>query len=90
MLSSLRNMLKVPDLRNKILFTLFIIVIFRLGNHIPVPVVDTSVLENQAHGGFLELLSLFSGGGTLLSSSACTMKSGGASLAGAIFSGAFG
>src|SRR4051794_23062044 len=34
-----------------------------MGNHIPVPVVDTSVLENQAQGGFLDLLSLFSGGG---------------------------
>src|SRR3954449_2550196 len=34
-----------------------------MGNHIPVPIVDTSVLENQAQGGFLDLLSLFSGGG---------------------------
>ncbi|HEV8087927.1 MAG TPA: preprotein translocase subunit SecY [Actinomycetota bacterium] len=63
MLKAFLNSFRVPDLRNKILFTLFIIVIFRLGNHVPVPVVDTSVLENQAHGGFLDLLSLFSGGG---------------------------
>jgi preprotein translocase subunit SecY len=62
-LKAFLNSFRVPDLRNKILFTLFIIVLFRLGNHIPVPVVDTSVLENQAHGGFLDLLSLFSGGG---------------------------
>jgi preprotein translocase subunit SecY len=62
-LKAFLNSFRVPDLRNKILFTLFIIVIYRLGNHIPVPVVDTSVLENQAQGGFLDLLSLFSGGG---------------------------
>ena len=37
MLSSLRNMFKVPDLRNKIGFTLLIILIYRFGAHIPVP-----------------------------------------------------
>ena len=31
------NMFRVPDLRNKILFTLFIIVLYRLGSHVPVP-----------------------------------------------------
>ena len=39
-LSRLRNMFRVPDLRNKIFFTIFIIFIFRLGSHIPVPYVD--------------------------------------------------
>ena len=39
-LSRLRNMFRVPDLRNKILFTIFIIFMFRLGSHIPVPYVD--------------------------------------------------
>ena len=63
MLKAFLNSFRVPDLRNKILFTLFIIVIFRFGNHVPVPVVDTSVLDNQAQGGFLDLLNLFSGGG---------------------------
>ncbi len=43
MLKAFLNSFRVPDLRNKILFTLFIIVIFRFGNHVPVPVVDTSV-----------------------------------------------
>ena len=63
MLKAFLNSFRVPDLRNKILFTLFIIVLFRFGNHVPVPIVDTSVLDNQAQGGFLDLLNLFSGGG---------------------------
>jgi len=62
-LKAFLNSFRVPDLRNKILFTLFVIVIFRFGNHVPVPIVDTSVLDNQAKGGFLDLLNLFSGGG---------------------------
>jgi preprotein translocase subunit SecY len=62
-LKAFLNSFRVPDLRNKILFTLFIIAIYRFGNHVPVPVVDTSVLNNSASGGFLDLLNLFSGGG---------------------------
>ncbi len=63
MLKAFLNSFRIPDLRNKILFTLGIIVVFRFGNHVPVPIVDTSVLDNQASGGFLDLLNLFSGGG---------------------------
>jgi preprotein translocase subunit SecY len=62
-LKAFLNSFRVPDLRNKILFTLFIIVVYRFGNHVPVPVVDTSVLNDQTQGGFLDLLNLFSGGG---------------------------
>ena len=66
MLSSLRNMFKVPDLRNKILFTLFMIVVYRFGAHIPVPGVDLTAvktLRDQAKaGGVLGFLNLFSGG----------------------------
>jgi preprotein translocase subunit SecY len=61
------NAFKVPDLRNKILFTLFIIAVFRLGNHIPVPGIDVGAiqaeLEKQGQTGFLALINLFSGGG---------------------------
>jgi len=60
------NAFKVPDLRNKILFTLFIIAVFRLGSHVPVPGVDISVVQKQltANGqtGFLSFIDLFSGG----------------------------
>jgi len=55
---------KLPDLRKKIIFTLFIIAIFRLLAHIPVPGVDTSsikaYLEKSVIFGFFDL---FSGGG---------------------------
>jgi len=60
------NAFKVPDLRKKILFTLFIIAVYRLGSHVPVPVVDIGKLENaltsQGQGGFLAFIDLFSGG----------------------------
>ncbi len=64
MLKAFLNSFRIPDLRNKILFTLFIITLYRFGSHIPVPVVDTRVLQNQASsGGFLDFINLFSGGG---------------------------
>jgi preprotein translocase subunit SecY len=60
------NAFKLPDLRKKILFTLLIIAVYRLGCHIPVPVVDISKLTNafnaQGQGGFLSFIDLFSGG----------------------------
>ncbi len=66
MLSRLRNMFRVTDLRNKILFTLFIVAIYRLGSHIPLPYVDFSAIQSlkdrAAEGGALEFLDLFSGG----------------------------
>src|SRR3954468_2717908 len=66
MLSSLKNMFKVPDLRNKILFTLFIIAIYRLGSNIPVPGIDFNAVHQlesaSQRGGVLGFLNLFSGG----------------------------
>jgi preprotein translocase subunit SecY len=60
------NSFKVPDLRNKILFTLFVIAVYRLGSHVPVPVVDINILQNaleqQGQTGFLSFIDLFSGG----------------------------
>ncbi len=45
-LSRLRNMFRVPDLRNKVFFTIFIIFIFRIGSYLPVPYVDfKAILE---------------------------------------------
>jgi len=62
----MKNMFKVPDLRNKILFTLLIIAIYRLGSHIPVPGIDFGALQQlqdaAARGGVLGFLNLFSGG----------------------------
>ena len=66
MLTSFRNMFKVPDLRNKILFTLLIIAFYRFGSHVPTPGIDFQAvqqLEDQAkQGGVLGFLNLFSGG----------------------------
>ncbi len=66
MLGSLKNMFKVPDLRNKIMFTLFIIVLYRLGSHVPVPGIDFDAVQrlqdSAEEGGVLGFLNLFSGG----------------------------
>ncbi len=69
MLSSLKNIFKVPDLRNKVVFTLFIIMLYQLGTNIIVPFININQiqqLENQAkQAGILGYLNLFSGGGLL-------------------------
>ncbi len=66
MLSSFKNMFKIPDLRNKIMFTLLVICLYRLGSHVPVPGIDFEAvqrLEDSAKaGGVLGFLNLFSGG----------------------------
>ena len=66
MLGSLKNIVKVPDLRGKILFTLFIICLYRLGSHVPVPGIDFDAVqrlqEASKAGGVLGFLNLFSGG----------------------------
>jgi preprotein translocase subunit SecY len=66
MLTAFRNAFRIRDLRNKILFTLFIFALYRLGTAIPVPGVDLQAVQdfsNQAEQtGFVGLLNLFSGG----------------------------
>jgi len=65
-LSSFRNMFRIPDLRNKILFTLFIIALYRFGANVTVPGISfpaVQQLQKQAsQGGVLSFLNLFSGG----------------------------
>ena len=46
MLQTLRNAWNIPELRKKILFTLFILLIYRVGNVIPVPFIDVTTLGN--------------------------------------------
>ena len=66
MLSSLKNIVRVADLRNKVLFTLLVIAIYQLGANIPVPGVNLKNIEkitNASKGsGILGFLNLFSGG----------------------------
>ncbi len=62
---TLRNIYKIEDLRKRILYTLGIIVIYRLGAYVVLPGVDPSMLEalqNQTKSGLLGLLNMFSGG----------------------------
>ena len=46
MLSTLRNAWKIEELRKKIIFTLFVLLLYRIGNAIPVPYVDVALLQN--------------------------------------------
>jgi preprotein translocase subunit SecY len=62
-LSALSNILKVTELRQKVVFTLAMFLIFRAGTHIPVPGVNASVIEQLfTSGNLFGLLDLFSGG----------------------------
>ena len=68
MISRIANMFRVPDLRNKILFTLFCLALYRLGSFIPAPGIDTLAVQalrdnSEQQGGILAYVQLFSGGG---------------------------
>jgi preprotein translocase subunit SecY len=59
------NIFRIPDLRNRLLFTLAMLAVYRLGAHIPTPGVDTKALESffdTQSGSALGLVDLFSGG----------------------------
>ncbi|AND86108.1 preprotein translocase subunit SecY [Clostridium tyrobutyricum] len=63
MIATLRNAWKAPEIRKRLLFTLFMIVIFRMGNFIPVPGIDTAKLASLTKGGSLiNFYDLISGG----------------------------
>lgn len=63
MLSTLRNAWKVPELRKKFYWTLFLVAIFRLGTHIPVPGMDSDFLKQMTdQSGLLGFYDLISGG----------------------------
>ena len=64
--SPIISMFKIPDLRRKILVTLFILFIYRLGAYIPVPGIDMAALSStleRMQGGILDYIDLFTGGG---------------------------
>ncbi len=63
MLEILRNAWKIQDLRRKILYTLLMLLVFRLGSFIPIPGVNIAALgEVMKTNGLLQMLDLFSGG----------------------------
>ncbi|MDP4088040.1 MAG: preprotein translocase subunit SecY [Bacillota bacterium] len=63
MLSTLKNAFKVPDLKKRIFMTLFLVAVYRLGAHIPVPGIDASVIKDRMNPndntllGFYDLIS---------------------------------
>ena len=65
MLQTMRNAWKTEDIRRKILFTLFVILIYRLGNAVPVPYVNIDALSgyfNQMQNTIFGMLNVLSGG----------------------------
>ncbi len=65
MLEKLANVFRVPDLRKRIIFTLALLAVYRLGGHIPTPGINADLLQQffeQNRGTFLGFVDLFSGG----------------------------
>ncbi|HSK42634.1 MAG TPA: preprotein translocase subunit SecY [Candidatus Binatia bacterium] len=65
MFEKLANIFRVPDLRKRVLFTLAMLAVYRLGSHIPTPGINTDQLQKafeQQSGGLLGFYDLFSGG----------------------------
>ena len=71
MLSAIKRAFSTPDLRNKLMFTLAIVAIYRLGSFIPAPFVNYGNVQqclntgNTSTSGIYELVNLFSGGALL-------------------------
>jgi preprotein translocase subunit SecY len=62
---ALGNMFRIPDLRRRVLFTLALLAVYRIGAHIPTPGINTDLLQQlfeQGRGSVLGILDLFSGG----------------------------
>lgn len=62
MLGSLQQAFKVGDLRQKLLFTLFMLLVFRVGAHVPVPGINPDVLERFLSGQLFGFFDIISGG----------------------------
>jgi preprotein translocase subunit SecY len=65
LIQTIRNIWKIDDLRKRILYTIGIILIYRLGSYVVLPGVDPTMLanlQNQTSEGLLGLLNMFSGG----------------------------
>ena len=65
MVESLKNIFAIPELRNRVLFTLAVLGVFRMGRHIPTPGVNTdalAILAEQARNTMFGFYDMFSGG----------------------------
>ncbi|MCK8617705.1 preprotein translocase subunit SecY [Fructobacillus sp. M158] len=65
MFRTLFNAIRQQDIRKKMLWTVFLIFIYRIGTHITVPGVNPAALQSVANSGLLNILNIFSGGGLL-------------------------
>ena len=65
MLSTLKNAWRIPEIRKKIIFTVLMLLVIRLGSSVPVPYMDKEVIRQMfelGQGGVLEFLDLMAGG----------------------------
>ena len=65
MLQALRNIWDIPDLRKRVLFTLGLLAVYRIGNHVPTPGINSKSLIDffeQNRGNWFGLVDMFSGG----------------------------
>lgn len=65
-LSSFKNIFKIPELKKRVIFTLLLLLVERIGTHIPVPGINSQALlaylQTAQGGGILQLYDLFAGG----------------------------
>ena len=64
-IEAVKNMFRIQDLRNRVMFTLALLAVYRIGAHIPIPGINTAILDqlfSQAAGSVLGIFDLFSGG----------------------------
>lgn len=62
MFQTISNFMRVRDIRNKIIFTLLMLIVFRLGTFVPVPNVDAAVLQSTDQFSLIGFLNTFGGG----------------------------
>lgn len=65
-IQTLKNIWRIDDLRNKILATLALILVYRVGAHVVLPFIDPTMIQNLSEqsekNGLLSILNMFSGG----------------------------
>src|ERR1035437_4335406 len=65
LIETIKNIWKIEDLRNRLLTTILLVMIYRFGSYVVLPGIDPtalSALKHQTQGGLLALLDMFSGG----------------------------
>ena len=79
MIQALRNALNLPDLRRKLLYTLLVLVVYRLAAHVPVPGVDQEALKvflggPSGAGALLNVMNMLSGGAVARAAARTALK----------------